>query len=118
MSHAVKMNPQVQKSIDMCLESHSRCEQTMTYCLMQGGRYADMALIGPLMDCADMTRLCADMMMRQSPMAKEMATMCAKAANKCADACMSMENDPMMKECADACRAWAEACRTMANARS
>lgn len=118
MSHAVKMSPQMQKCIDACMESHSRCEQTMTYCLMQGGQHADMAMMGPLMDCADMTRMCADMMMRQSPMAMEMAAMCAKVANKCAEACMSMGSDSVMKECANACRMCAEACQAMVGVRA
>ncbi|MGC5015915.1 four-helix bundle copper-binding protein [Streptosporangium sp. DT93] len=118
MSHTMKMSPQIQKSMDACMESHTRCEQTMTYCLMQGGGHADMAMMGPLMDCADMTRLCADMMMRQSPMAMEMAAMCAKAATRCAEACMSMPSDSMMKACADACRMCAEACRAMSGVRA
>ncbi len=109
-----QLSPEMQKCIDACMESHSLCEQTMTYCLQQGGQHVDRTMMGALMDCSDITRLCADMMMRQSPMAMEMAKMCAQVTAKCAEACMSMSSDPMMKRCGEACKACSEACRVMA----
>lgn len=108
-----QMRPEMQDAIGACMKTYSQCEQTMTHCLQQGGRYVDRSLMAVLMDCSDMTRVCADMMIRQSPMAMEMAKMCAQVASKCADACMAMSDDQMMQRCAEACRACAEACRAM-----
>ncbi|TDD54998.1 four-helix bundle copper-binding protein [Nonomuraea terrae] len=109
-----QMSPEMQRCVDACMESHSSCEQTMSYCLKKGGRFVDMAMMGALMDCSDITRLCADMMMRQSPMAMDMARMCAQVATKCAEACMTMTDDATMKRCAEKCKACAEACKAMA----
>ncbi|MFJ2033623.1 four-helix bundle copper-binding protein [Streptosporangium sp. NPDC087985] len=112
------MSPDMQKALNACMETHGHCEQTMTHCLQQGGRYVDMTMMGALMDCADITRMGADMMMRQSPMAMEMAEMCARVSTRCAEACMTMNGDPIMKRCAEMCRTCAEACRAMAGTRA
>jgi len=118
VNYGGKINADMQKCIDACMESYSCCEQTITHCLKQGGRYVDMAMMGPLMDCADVTRACADMVMRQSPMAVEMAGMCARVAEMCADACMTMNSDQMMKRCAGVCKSCSDACRAMAGVRA
>ncbi|MEV0967957.1 hypothetical protein [Microtetraspora glauca] len=119
MKQEKKITSEMQKCIDMCMEAHSCCEQTMTHCLQQGGKHADMAMMGALMDCSDMTRMCGDMMMRQSPMAMDMAGMCARAADRCAEMAMPMSTgDPMMQKCVDACRACAQAARAVAPARA
>lgn len=78
-----------------------------------GGRYVEMAMMGGLMDVADITRTCADMMMRQSPVAAEMAALCAKQCDMAAEACMAMGSDELMKRCAEVCRTCAEACRVI-----
>jgi hypothetical protein len=114
MKYGGQMTAEMQKCVDACMECYSCCERTMSHCLKQGGRYVDMAIMGALMDCADVSRVCADMMMRQSPLATEMAAMCARICDMCAEACMAMAEDTMMKRCAEVCRKCAEACRAMA----
>ncbi|GLW96590.1 four-helix bundle copper-binding protein [Microtetraspora sp. NBRC 16547] len=119
MKQEKKITPEMQKCIDRCMEVHSICEQTMTHCLQQGGKHADMAMMGALMDCSDMTRMCGDMMMRQSPMAMDLAAMCAQAADRCAEMATSVGGgDPMMKKCADACREFSRTARAVAPARA
>jgi Domain of Unknown Function (DUF326) len=118
VNYGSKINADTQKSIDACIESYSCCEQTIAHCLKQGGQYADMMMMGPMMDCVDVARTCADMLMRQSPQAMEMAAICARVTDMCAEACMTMTSDPVMKRCAGICRACAEACRSMAGVRA
>jgi hypothetical protein len=118
VNYGGKINGEMQKCIDACIEGYSCCEQTVTHCLKQGGQYADMMMMGPLMDCVDVARACADMVMRQSPQAIEMAAVCARVADMCAEACTTMNSDPVMKRCAGICRTCAEACRSLAGVRA
>ncbi|WP_433224396.1 four-helix bundle copper-binding protein [Microtetraspora malaysiensis] len=119
MKQEGKITAEMQRCIDKCMEVHSCCEQTMTHCLQRGGKHADMAMMGALMDCSDMTRICGDMMMRQSPMAMEMASLCARAADKCAEMAMSMsDGDPMMQKCANTCHEFVQMARKMSPARA
>jgi hypothetical protein len=118
VNYGGKISADMQKTIDSCIESYSCCEQTITHCLQQGGQHVDMTMMGPLMDCVDVTRTCADMVMRHSPHAIEMASACARVADMCAEACMTMNSDSVMKRCAGICRTCAEACRSLAGVRA
>lgn len=118
VNYGGKINTDMQKCIDSCVESYSCCEQTITHCLKQGGQYADMAIMGPLMDCVDVARACADMVMRQSPLVMEMAATCARVAEMCAEACMTMSSDSTMKRCAGICRTCTETCHALAGVRA
>jgi hypothetical protein len=118
VNYGGKINAEMQKCIDACIEAYGCCEQTMAHCLKQGNQYAGMMMMGPLMDCVDVARSCADMVMRQSPHAVEMAATCARVADMCAEACMTMNSDPVMKRCGGICRTCAEACRSLAGVRA
>jgi hypothetical protein len=118
MNYGGKINADMQKCIDACIEAYSCCEQTITHCLQQGKQHADMMMMGPLMDCVDVARTCADMVMRQSPHAMEIAATCARVADMCAEACMTMSSDSAMKRCGGICRTCAEAARSMAGVRA
>lgn len=118
MNYGGKINPDMQKCIDACIETYSCCEQSITHCLNEGGQFVDMSIMGPLMDCVDAARTCADMMIRQSPHAAEMAAICARVADMCSEACMKMSSDATMKRCAGICHACSEACRALAGVRA
>jgi hypothetical protein len=118
VNYGGKINADMQKCIDACIESYSCCEQAIAHCLSQGGQHVDMMMMGPLMDCVDTARACADMIMRQSPLAVEMAATCARVSDMCAEACMTMSSDPVMKRCGGICRNSAEACRALAGVRA
>jgi hypothetical protein len=118
VNYGGKINTEAQKCIDACIDAYSCCEQTVAHCLKQGDQYADMMMVGPLMDCVDVARACADMTMRQSPHATEMAATCARVAEMCAEACMTMNSDSVMKRCGGICRTCAEACRSVAGVRA
>jgi hypothetical protein len=118
VNYGGKINAEMQKCIDACIEAYGCCEQTIAHCLKQGDQHADMMMMGPLMDCVDAARACADMMMRHSPHAMEMAATCARVADMCAEACMTMNSDSVMKRCGGICRTCAEACRSVAGVRA
>ncbi|MCD0483717.1 four-helix bundle copper-binding protein [Streptacidiphilus sp. ASG 303] len=112
-----RMSKEMQECVDACLACHSMCEETMSYCLQQGGRM-DARIMRALMDCTDMTRMCADMMMRRSPLAAEVSAMCAKACEMCAEACRSVPDDQQLARCAEAAARCAEKCRAMTGVRA
>ncbi|MEW1914329.1 four-helix bundle copper-binding protein [Kitasatospora sp. NPDC085895] len=112
----MELSPQMHKSIEACLACYTRCEETMSYCLQQGGAYADSKLMRALMDCAETSRMCAQMAMRMSAMTAEMCEMTARACEMCAEACAAMPDDDMLTKCAEACRTCATSCRSMAQA--
>ncbi|MFJ6215917.1 four-helix bundle copper-binding protein [Streptomyces sp. NPDC092296] len=112
-----RMSKEMQECVEACLACHSMCEETMSYCLQQGGRL-DAQIMRALMDCTDMTRMCADMMMRRSPLSTKMCEMCARACDMCAEACRSMPGDAQLAKCAESCARCAEMCRSMAVARA
>ena len=114
MQHTAKhLTAEMQACIDSCMDCHAMCEETITYCLQQGGEYASAALIRALSDCADMSRMCADLMMRGSELSGGMCRLCADACMRCAEECARMAGDEQMAACADMCRRCADMCRQM-----
>jgi hypothetical protein len=113
-----RMSKEMQECVEACLACHNICEETMSYCLQQGGKHVDAQLMRTMMDCTDLTRICADMLMRRSPMSGEMCKLCAQACDLCAQACAAMPDDQQLMRCAESCRKCAEMCRAMAGARA
>lgn len=111
---SMELSPQMHKSIEACLACYTQCEEAMSYCLQQGGAYADSKLMRALMDCAETSRMCAQMAMRMSTMTPDICEMTARACEMCAEACAAMPDDAMLTKCAEACRTCAASCRSMA----
>ena len=119
MQHTARhLTTEMQHCIDSCIESHGMCEETITYCLQQGGEHASATLIRALTDCADICRMCADMMMRDSDFSGAMCGLCADVCLRCAEECGRMDADQQMMSCAETCRRTADMCRQMAGARA
>lgn len=47
-----QVNQEMQQCIQNCLDCHSICLNTITYCLQQGGMHSEPAHIRLLTDCA------------------------------------------------------------------
>jgi hypothetical protein len=104
------------QAVSAALECHRVCEETITYCLDQGGRYAEATHIRLLTDCSDICRTAADFMARGSQFHPAVCGVCAQVSLQCAEACGAFGGDQQMRRCADACRACAQACQQMAAA--
>lgn len=104
------------KGVADALECHRVCEETISYCLQQGGRHAEASHIRLLTDCADICRLAADFMVRGSEFHQQLCGLCADVCVRCAEDCEQFGDDAQMRQCAEACRRWAESCRQMAGA--
>lgn len=111
-----QVNPEMQQCIQNCLDCHSICLNTITYCLQQGGHHSAPDHIRLMMDCAESCQTSANFMLRNSPLHAHICRACAEVCQRCAEDCDRMGDDAQMKACADMCRRCAETCRQMSMA--
>jgi len=109
-----ELSEQMLVCIQNCQDCHRACVQTLTYCMRQGGRYAEPDHLRLLMDCADVCHVAANFMLRNSDLHAHTCAACAEVCGHCAEACASMGEDLRMKALADTCGHCAESCRQMA----
>jgi hypothetical protein len=100
--------------IQMCLECANICDQTLAYCLEQGGKHVNAEHIKLLCDCAESCSMSASMMARSSQFSPQHCGLCATICADCSTSCRSMGIDPQMSACADACALCESSCRRMA----
>lgn len=108
------LSDEMQLCIQNCTVCHQVCEQTLSYCLTQGGKHLEPHHLKALIDCAQICAVSADFMSRESAIHASVCGACAKACLACADSCEQMGDDEAMKLCADVCRQCEESCRKMA----
>jgi hypothetical protein len=121
MHHAMQLHAvdsHMQECIQNCLDCHSTCLNTITYCLQQGGDHADAKHIALMLDCVEMSQTSANFMLRHSALQTRTCGVCAEICNMCAMDCQRFANDAQMQACADACRRCADSCREMSMANS
>lgn len=75
-----QVNQEMQQCIQNCLDCHSICLNTTTYCLQQGGMHSDPAHIRLLTDCTQICSTSADFMLRGSDLH---STICGACAEVC-----------------------------------
>jgi hypothetical protein len=110
----VSMNETLHQCIEECVDCHSICLNTTTYCLEQGGRHAEGGHMRLLIDCAEICQTSANFMLRGSPLHARTSAVCAEICARCAEDCGHFKDDAHMERCAETCRRCAESCRQMA----
>ncbi len=110
------LNDDMQQCIQNCLDCHSMCLNTLTYCLEQGGHHVEPSHIRLMMDCVESCQTSANFMLRGSDLHGHFCGACAEVCDRCAKDCASMGDDAQMQACADMCRRCAETCRRMSMA--
>jgi hypothetical protein len=108
-----QVSSEMKQCIQNCLDCHSICLNTVTYCLQQGGMHSELPHIRLMLDCAEICQTCANFMLRSSEMHIRTCAICAEICLKCAEDCDCMGDDEQMKACAQMCRTCAETCRQM-----
>src|SRR2546421_10731097 len=88
----------MQNCMKNCKECHAICEQTIVYCLQQGGQHAEAHHIQTLLDCAQICQTSEDFLLRNSPLHPQTCQVCAQACLRCAESCEKMGNDPQAKK--------------------
>jgi hypothetical protein len=106
---------ELQHCIEECLNCHAVCTMTAQYCLSEGEEYADVNLVGVLLDCAEICQTSANFMLRGSPHHVITCAACAELCRACEEACRSISGDERMTHCAEICAACAESCERMAS---
>jgi hypothetical protein len=109
------MTDQMQRCIDLCLNCHRICVETVSHCLSMAGRHTEARHIRVLLDCAQICATSADFMLRESEFHARTCGVCAELCTACADSCQEVgPHDINMQRCIQACRKCADACRRMA----
>ncbi|GAB4204835.1 MAG: four-helix bundle copper-binding protein [Coleofasciculaceae cyanobacterium] len=111
-----QVNQEMQQCIENCLDCHSICLNTVTYCLQKGSQHAEPTHIRLLQDCAEICQTSANYMLRGSTLHTRTCGVCAEVCERCDQECNRMGDDTQMKACADMCRRCAESCRQMSAA--
>lgn len=106
----------MQECIEECLNCHAVCTMTAQHCLVKGGEYADVNVIGVLLDCAELCQVSANFMLRGSPFHAVTCAACAELCRTCEEVCRSVGGDEQMDHCADVCAACGDSCEQMAAA--
>jgi len=109
------LDDEMLKCIEVCLDCHRACTETIPYCLQQGGMHAEANHIRLMMDCAEICQTSANFMLRGSDLHVHTCAACAEVCERCADDCARMADDPRMAACAEECRRCAQSCRQMAH---
>ena len=116
MPHQHHMTAEIERCIQHCMDCVNICEQTISHCLMMGGKHASADHITLMMDCAGVCSTTAKLMLHGSHFHQQMCGVCADVCESCAKDCESMAGDDRtMLMCADICRSCAESCREMAS---
>jgi hypothetical protein len=104
----------MQECIEECLNCHAVCTMTAQHALVKGGDYADVNVVGVLLDCAELCQVSANFMLRGSPFHAVTCAACAELCRACEEVCRTVPGDEQMEHCADVCAACAESCEQMA----
>src|SRR5688572_31052060 len=110
-----KLSDEMLRCIELCLDCHKACVQTIPYCLQQGGHHAEANHIRLMMDCAEICQTSANFMLRGSDLHQHTCAACAEVCERCAADCATMAGDTRMAACAEMCRRCAESCRRMSH---
>jgi hypothetical protein len=104
------------RAIHDALECMRVCEETVSYCLHQGGRHVEAEHLKLMIDCAEICGPAAAFMQRGSRFMAELSRTCAAVCQACAVDCAQFEGDEQMMRCVEACRRCADSCTEMASA--
>lgn len=110
---SVMSDEMVKECIDACTKCANVCQETIDYCLKQGGDHVAESHIKLLLDCAEICRVCDDFLLRRSQQATGVCRVCAEVCDACATSCSSFKGDSQMEKCAEMCTKCAESCREM-----
>ena len=111
-----RISAEARNCINDCMAAANASMETMAYCLEQGARQDGAALLGRLLDCAELARTTAGFLLRSSELQARACALCAEVCGKAAQAIGQVGDDPTLKSlqetllrCATSCKALADA---------
>lgn len=112
-SHSMA-SPKMRDCISACNACAESCNETLVHCLQMGGKHAEAAHIGSLVDCAEICRTSAAFLGRMSSAHSKVCAACADVCRTCEKSCRALGDDETMRACAEECARCAESCEAMA----
>ena len=110
MPHNHKSQDKIKRCASICADCSAICSEINTYCICEGGEYADKSHTNILLDCARISQACADAISEGSDNAPALCKSCVEVCNLCAESCKKFSNDEKIKECGKLCLRCAENC--------
>ncbi len=106
-----QMGEEHQRAITDLMNCSSIIQETLMYCLQQGGRHADARHISLLMDTAEFCKTGTSVLFHSSPVSQRVVGVIAEVCQECATSCEQFGDDSQMRACYDACLRAANSCR-------
>ena len=110
----MNMSDEVKRCIENCRECHKVCQETLSYCLDEGGKHAESSHLTTLLACAEICGTSANFMTWGVDLHPQVCGVCAEMCERCADSCAAFKDDETMRRCADVCRRCSQSCASMA----
>jgi hypothetical protein len=107
------MTEQTRQCIELCLDCHRICLETVTH-LQASGRPVGADAVRLLFNCAEACHLGAGLLRAGGAASGRAWGICADVCAESARYCEEFADNPRMRACAEACRRCAEACHEMA----
>jgi hypothetical protein len=79
------------------------CNVAVSHCVRRGGRHADPAHLGRLVDGIELGQTAAELEQRRSPLLAAQLEVCAAAFGRVAESCARFPEDPVLAWCGQAC---------------
>lgn len=76
-----QVSAEMKQCIQNCLDCHSTCTNTVSYCLQQGGMHSELPHIRLMLDCAEICQTSANFMLRGSKMHVRTCVICAESVS-------------------------------------
>lgn len=117
MPHQTELTGEMRECIQDCLDCARMATETVTHCLLLGGRYAEASHIRNLLDCAESCATSAGFLLRASQYHARMCDVSAEVCRASADSCQALAgDDDTLLRCAETARRTAESCRRISMA--
>ena len=107
---------ELRQCIENCRECHTVCQETLSYCLEEGGKHAESSHLTTLLACAEICSTSANFMTWGIDLHPQVCGVCSDMCERCAASCESFKDDETMRRCGEVCRRCAESCASMAGA--
>ena len=104
---------EMQQSIEDCLDLFAISNETVAYCLAEGGELAGGRLITTLLATSDVCRITCECIASEASLFRRSSEYCAYVADHCAESCEAYE-DEQLAACAEAARNCASSARAVA----
>lgn len=110
----IDQSEDLKRCIENCRECHETCQETLAYCLQEGGKHTEASHLTTLLACVEICATSANFMTWGVDLHPQVCGVCAEMCERCADSCTAFTGDETMQHCAEICTRCAQSCLAMA----